>query len=219
MTDLLRSRSQRTGGPAPAPAVAVALAAFGSALTGLAVLTAVVLVAWITDTRGTASGGAAIRLAADAWLLAQGGRLSIPGGTVTAIPLGLTMLPALLLYRAGGALAAGPAGRGLRAAARSIGAMAGLYGVIAALVAQLAGTGATRVGPLSAAAGAAVLAAAAGGAGLVRAAGLFGAAVRLLPRPVPPVARAAAVAVTGLLGAGAAVVAAALAVHANRAMD
>ncbi|MEN3362037.1 MAG: hypothetical protein V7637_6019 [Mycobacteriales bacterium] len=222
VTDLLRGRSQRADGPArpvPSPVAAVVLAAFGSALTGLAVLTAVVLVAWITDTRGTASAAAAMRLAADAWLLAQGGRLSIPGGTVDAIPLGLTALPALLLYRAGGALAAGPAGRGLRAAARSIGALALLYGLIAAVVANAAATGPTRVGTLSAAAGAVVLAAAAAGTGVLRAAGLLGAAVAVLPRAVPPVGRAAAVAVTTLLGAGAAVAAISLAVHGTRAMD
>jgi hypothetical protein len=199
--------------------VAASIAAFGVALTGLAVLTAVVLVAWVTDTRGTASAGAAVRLAADAWLLAHGGVLSIPGGSVDAVPLGLTVLPALLLYRAGGALAGGPAGRDLGSAARSVGGLAALYGAIAAVVAHAAGTPTARVGPLSAAAGAAVLALAAAGTGLVRAAGLTGSLSAVLPRPVPVVARAAVFAVLGLLAAGAAVAAIALAVHAGRAME
>lgn len=228
VTDL-RSRGQRTPGTAgpagsqpasgPGPAAAVGLAAFGSALTGLAVLSAIVLVAWITDTRGTSSAGSAIRFAADAWLLAQGGRLSAAGGVVDAIPLGLTVLPAVLLYRAGGALAGGSAGLSLRAAARSVVALAGLYGLIAALVAVGAGTTVARVGPVSAAVGAAVLAFAAAGVGVIRAAGLAGAVVRLLPRAAPPVMRAAGVALATLLGAGAAVVAVALAVHASRAMS
>jgi hypothetical protein len=224
VTDVLRSRrtDADADGPAeggPSPVAAVLTAALGPALTGLAVLTAVVLVAWVTDTRGTASAGAAVRLAADAWLLAQGGVLSIAGGSVDAVPLGLTVLPALLLYRAGGALAAGPAGRDLRSAARSVGAVAALYGVVAAVVAHAAGTAVARIGPLSAGAGAAVLALAAAGIGLVRSAGLGGAVAGVLPRAVPPVARAAGLAVAGLLAAGAVMAAVSLAAHGGGAAD
>jgi Family of unknown function (DUF6350) len=222
VTDVLRGRRTEPDDPSGAtqsPVVAVVAAAIGPALTGLAVLTAVVLVAWVTDTRGTASPGAAIRLAADAWLLAHGGVLSIAGGSVDAVPLGLTALPALLLYRAGGALAGGPAGRDLRSAARWVGALAALYGVIAAVVAQVAGAPAARIGALSAAVGAGVLALAAAGSGLVRAAGLAGAVAGMLPRAVLPVVRAAGVALAVLLAAGAAVMGVALAAHGGRAVE
>jgi hypothetical protein len=225
VTDL-RSRPQRTPGASRQkaarpnhPAAAVALAAFGAALTGLAVLTAVVLVAWITDTRGTASAGAAIRFAADAWLVAQGGRLTVSGASVDAVPLGLSVLPVILLYRAGGALVAEQGRKGLRSAARLAAGLAALYGLIAALVAVVARTGAAHVGPLSAAVGAAVIATAAGGAGVLGASGLIRALLKLLPSAAPPVVRGAAVATVTLLGAGSALAAAALAVHLPRAMD
>jgi hypothetical protein len=208
----------------------VAVAAFGAALSGLAVVAAVVLVGWITDAGGTASAGAAIRLAADAWLLGHGGVLHLPTGSVDAVPLGLTALAAGLLYRAGvsvaGSLPTGPtpagptpAGPALGPPARALAGLAGLYGLAAAAVAQVAGTPAARVGWLSAGLGAALLAAVAGGAGMVRAAGLGGPLAAALPRWVPPVARAAAVAVGALLAAGAGLAAAALAAHTGRAAE
>jgi len=85
--------------------LAGAVAAAGAALSGIAVVAAVVLVAWVTDSRTGASAGEAVRTAAAAWLLAHHGTLRLPSGTVAAVPLGLTVLPAVLLHRAGVSMA------------------------------------------------------------------------------------------------------------------
>jgi Family of unknown function (DUF6350) len=231
VTDVRRDRGGRAGaatlsrgGAAPeraaaGPVATVLTAAVGPAVAGLAVLTAVVLVGWITDTRGTASAGAAIRLAADTWLLAHGGVLHYPGGSADAMPLGLTALAAGLLFRAGAAAGASPAASGRRGPVRLVVAMAGLYGLIAAFVATAAGTASVHVGVPSAVLGATGLAAVAGGAGAVRSAGLGAAVAARLPGWAPAVARAAAVAVAVLLAAGAFVVAGSLALHGGRARD
>jgi Family of unknown function (DUF6350) len=232
-------------------------AALGAALSGVAVVSAVVLVAWATDSRTGASARDALRVAADAWLLAHHGVLRLPSGTVAAVPLGLTVLPAVLLHRAGvsvargllggGAAAGGPAGRepagrelrsgdpgarsrggreagrsgeraSLAEAARAVGALAGAYGVVVALVAKLAAAPGIAVNPVSAGLGGAVLAAVAGGLGAVRAAGLGGAVLARLPAAAPAVARGAAAAVATLVAAGAALVVLGLSLHAGRAI-
>ena len=137
MTDVLRDR-QRPTPPGPAAGsvtvlVHGSLAALAAALSGLAVLAAVVLVAWVADARSASSGADAVRAAADAWLLAHGGGLSMPGGRVAGVPLGLTLLAAVLLHRAGASLARAGEVSDLRAAGRATGALAVVYGVTAAV--------------------------------------------------------------------------------------
>ncbi len=217
--------AERAGGvrrdhrPRPAgPVLAATTAAAAAALSGLAVVAAVVLVAWATDSRTGASAQDAVRFAADAWLLAHHGTLRLPSGTVAAVPLGLTVLPAVLLHRAGVSLARGLGLTELPPAGQAVALLAAGYGLLAALVARLAGTPAVAVGPVSAGLGAAGLAVLAGGLGAVRAGHLGPAVTGLLPEPVPAVARAAAAAVALLVAAGAALVVLGLAVHAGRAV-
>jgi hypothetical protein len=208
--------------------------AAGAAVSGIAIVAAVVLVAWATDSRTGASAQDAVRTAANAWLLAHRGTLRLPSGTATAVPLGLTVLPAVLLHRAGVSVARSlgiadhlpdsrlPDSRravrpALRAAAGAVVALAAAYAALAALVARLAATPAVAVGAVPAAAGAAVLATVAAGIGVVRAAHLGGALAGLLPPAAAAVAQAAAAAVAMLLAAGAALVVLGLATHAGRA--
>jgi hypothetical protein len=194
-------------------------AAAGAALSGLVVVAAVVLVAWATDSRTGASARDALRTAADAWLLAHRGTLRLPSGTVAAVPLGLTVLPAALLDRAGVSVARNLGiGDDLGRAGRALAALTGGYAALAAVVARLAGTPAASIGPVSAGIGAAVLAAVAGGVGMVRAGRLGPAVTRLLPPAAPAVARATGAAVATLLAAGAALVVLGLAAHAGRAV-
>ncbi|MEV4292070.1 DUF6350 family protein [Nonomuraea bangladeshensis] len=70
---------------------------------GLAALTTLTLVGWIAAPRGALGAGlpGVFRTAAQLWLAAHHAGFAIPGGRVGLLPLGLTILPAMLLYRAG----------------------------------------------------------------------------------------------------------------------
>lgn len=70
---------------------------------GLAVLTTLTLIGWIAAPRGALGPGlpGVFRAAAQLWLAAHHAGFAIPGGRVGLLPLGLMVLPALLLYRAG----------------------------------------------------------------------------------------------------------------------
>jgi hypothetical protein len=227
VTDVLRGRDRpATGGsPSPRPSVVLhaTLVALGAALSGLAVVAAAVLVGWVADTRTGASGGDAVRAAADAWLLAHRAGLRFPTGggtgTVSLVPLGLTALAAVLLHRAGASLARAVPVPDLRAAGGAVAALAVAYGLVAAVVARLAATGTVSASAPGAALGAALLAAGAGGWGVIRGAHLDRALRSALPAAVPAVVGAAAVGAGALLAAGAALVLVSLAVHAGRAGD
>ncbi len=79
------------------------LAAAWTLSVGLAVLTTFTLVGWIASPRGALGTGlpGVFRTAAQLWLAAHHAGFAIPGGSVGLLPLGLTVLPAFLLYRAG----------------------------------------------------------------------------------------------------------------------
>ncbi|MFB9681465.1 cell division protein PerM [Streptosporangium vulgare] len=79
------------------------LAAAWTLGVGLAVLTTLTLVGWIAAPRGALGAGlpAVFRTASQLWLAAHHAGFAIPGGSVGLLPLGLTVLPAFLLYRAG----------------------------------------------------------------------------------------------------------------------
>src|SRR5262249_55902069 len=146
------------------------LAAATAALAGLAVTGAVVLVGWgLAPSRASATG--AVRLAGQAWMLAHHGRLQLPLGDVGLTPLGLTLLPAWLLFRAGGSvhrsLSFDQAEHATPAtAAKAVAALAGTYAVLVVLGTGLASTDAVQVEPVSTLAGAGLLATVAGAPGL-----------------------------------------------------
>ncbi|MGC5013712.1 DUF6350 family protein [Streptosporangium sp. DT93] len=79
------------------------LAAAWTLGAGLAVLTTLTLVGWIAAPRGALGAGlpGVFRTASQLWLAAHHAGFAIPGGSVGLLPLGLTILPAFLLYRAG----------------------------------------------------------------------------------------------------------------------
>lgn len=79
------------------------LAAAWTLGVGLAVLTTLTLVGWIAAPRGALGSGlpAVFRTASQLWLAAHHAGFAIPGGSVGLLPLGLAVLPAFLLYRAG----------------------------------------------------------------------------------------------------------------------
>jgi len=178
------------------------LIAAAAALSGLATLAAVVLVAWVADAGPGSTGTDAVRAAADAWLLAHGGGLSVPAGHLRGIPLGLTVLAAVVLHRAGASLARAVEVPDLTAAGRAVAALAIPYALLAAAIAEVAGTGTAASSAPLAGIGALLLAAAAGGRGVLRAAGLGPALVRRVPSWLPAVARAVLAGVAALVAAG-----------------
>ena len=190
--------------PAVRPSVVLhgSLVAAAAALSGLATLAAVVLVAWVADAGPGSTGTDAIRAAADAWLLAHGGGLTVPAGHLRGIPLGLTVLAAVVLHRAGASLARAVEVPDLAAAGRAVAALAVPYALLAAAVAAVAGTATAASSPPLAGIGALLLAAAAGGRGVLRAAGLGPALLRRVPSWLPAVGRAVLAGVAALVAAG-----------------
>ncbi|NUT42934.1 MAG: hypothetical protein HOV86_23405 [Thermoactinospora sp.] len=70
---------------------------------GLAALTTMTLIGWIAAPGSTALGSGlpgVFRTAAQIWLAAHHAGFAIPGGRVGLLPLGLMILPAVLLYKA-----------------------------------------------------------------------------------------------------------------------
>jgi uncharacterized protein DUF6350 len=199
-----RGAGPASGPPAVRPSVVLhgGLVAAAAALSGLATLAAVVLVAWVADAGPGSTGTDAIRAAADAWLLAHGGGLTVPAGHLRGIPLGLTVLAAVVLHRAGASLARAVEVPDLPAAGRAVAALAVPYALLAAAVAEVAGTGTAASSAPLAGIGALLLAAVAGGRGVLRAAGLGPALVRRVPSWLPAVARAVLAGVAALVAAG-----------------
>ncbi|WP_433353163.1 cell division protein PerM [Microtetraspora malaysiensis] len=79
------------------------LAGAGTLGVGLAVLTTLTLIGWAAAPRGAFGQGlpGVFRAACQLWLAAHHAGFAIPGGRVGLLPLGLTILPGVLLYRAG----------------------------------------------------------------------------------------------------------------------
>ncbi|KAB8197817.1 hypothetical protein FH608_004670 [Nonomuraea phyllanthi] len=86
--------------PLPVSGMLAAAATLG---VGLAALTTLTLVGWIAAPSGTLGSGlpGVFRTAAQLWLAAHHAGFAIQGGRVGLLPLGLMLLPAVLLYRAG----------------------------------------------------------------------------------------------------------------------
>ena len=208
MTDTLQ-RPARPSPPARTPPTAGVLlvglrAALGAAALGLLAVVVPVLVLWAVDDRAGAGALEALRTAGQLWLVAHGVTLEVPGGAYGLTPLGLLLLPGWLLLRAG--RASGPGAAWRRAASVAV-----PYALVTGAVALLSATDAVAPSLASAVGWPLLLAATAvlvgGRSRLPRADGPL--------RRVRPVLAATAV----LAGAGALLVAAALALHLPRAAD
>ncbi|UBU14465.1 cell division protein PerM [Nonomuraea gerenzanensis] len=100
MLGKLAGDDDETRRPLPVSGMLAAVFTLG---VGLAALTTLTLVGWIAAPRGTLGAGlpGVFRTAAQLWLAAHHAGFAIPGGRVGLLPLGLMILPAVLLYRAG----------------------------------------------------------------------------------------------------------------------
>ena len=209
----VRSRAGGTGSPLPAGLTAAAWA-LGAGLVALALP---VLLVWATDSRSGSGAVAALRAVAQVWLLANGDHLHVPGGVLGLTPLGLTALPLALLWR-GGRHAALTVGTGDLAAVGTLTAAITVpYAVGTAVVAAAASTAQLRPAPVHALLAGAVVAALGAGAGVLRQSGITAQLVDRLPPRVRGLSVGTAAAVVLLVGVGALVAGASLAVHVHRA--
>ena len=214
---------QRPARPSPEPShgrssgtvLAGLRAALVAGLLGLLVVVVPVLALWAVDDRAGAGLADAVRTGAQLWLLAHGASLEVPGGAYGLTPLGLLVVPGWLLLRAGRAPGSGapdpdrPDPRGLLL---HVAAVAVPYATLTGTVALLSASDAVAATPVSAVLSPMLLAGAAvvvGGRSRLRAAP---AALLGLVRPV-------LVATVWLVGAGALLAGASLAVHLPRAAE
>lgn len=170
--------------PARSLTVAGALAAAEAAVVGLVVVAVPVLVLWSADGRTGSTAPEALRACAALWLLLHGAGSTVldaagrPVGAVGLVPLGLSLLPVLLLVRAGGAVARGAVRRtALRSGTRDRATLVALvalsvgvaYALLGGLVAALASGAGLQPHRVEALLATGLLAAAAAGWGARRA--------------------------------------------------
>lgn len=209
MTDLLTRPRARTA-PAPPQRPGPALwwravaAGLGASLGVLALCMALGLVAWFASDAG-AHGDTrdAIRVGADAWLLAHGAGLHVAGVTVTAVPLGLTALSLLAAVRSARWAVRTSAPEDVAGTVLAGVVLVGLYVLVVLGTALLAGTPAARPGLGGALVGGLVVAVLGGGAGLLLASSSTRELLGRLPAGVRAVTFGAVAALLVVVAAGA----------------
>lgn len=151
MTELLHPRDTRLPPRTPSSAPLRPLA-LGAAVAGLVASGAVLmgcmalgLVGWFASDAGSHGDTRdAIRVGADGWLLAHGAHLHLATGavsaTITAVPLGLTLLCAYVAHRLGVWAARTSAVEDAGNVVLGTVVMSGIYGVVALVTAVLAAT-------------------------------------------------------------------------------
>jgi hypothetical protein len=185
MTDLLSSLASRVRPPVqdrpddrphrPRPlGVGAVLAGLAAPLSSLAVCAVVALAGWYdADGGGHGTTREALRVAADAWLLAHGAGLDLGTHTVTAVPLGLTALCAWLALRFGRHAAATCDVPDTRTLGFGVVVLAAVYAVVAVVTALLATAPGAAAHPGLAFLGGALVGGMGGGLGVATGAGLL----------------------------------------------
>ncbi len=213
----LSARPRPGRGPRPipvGPGLTVAVWAAGAGLVALAVP---VLLAWATDSRSGSGATAALQSAGQLWVLAHGGSLAVPGGTLGLTPLGLVVLPLVLLSRAGAHAARTAAPRDLPADLVLTAAIGTPYAVLVAVVAAAAASTDIRPAPVQALLAGLFVGLLGAGVGVARGTGRWRGLLASVPARIRTVAWATSVALGLLLGAGALLAGGALAAHVGRA--
>ena len=213
--------SAEEGRPLSVSAVAAGL---GAPALGLFLIWVVGLVGWFAANGGsTGTTRSVLRVGADAWLLAHGAHLEVttPHGlvTVTASPLGLTLLCLFLVFRLGRWAGRSSMPEDLVGVGLATVVLAGTYGVVAFVTAFVAGAPGAEPGLALSLLGGVLVGGIGGGLGLVVGAGHLGHVRRLVPVPALSVAYAAVAAVLLVAAAGAFLTAVSLAVHGSAAAE
>jgi Family of unknown function (DUF6350) len=222
MTSLLDSTSRGTRPARPdgrRPVVlGAALAGVSAAASVLVACMAVALAAWFaTDQGAHGTTRDALRIGSDAWLLAHGAHLDVGLATITVIPLGLTALSAYVCFRMGRWAAATSAAEDLRAVQLAAVVMAGVYGLVAIVVALLASLPTAQPQLGLAFLGGFLVAAIGGGPGLLAGSGHLPTLAARIPDRWRPVLLAGASAALLVFAASALLVAVSLGAHLDSA--
>jgi Family of unknown function (DUF6350) len=135
------SRGSTGDGPRRPLAVGAALAGAAAAASVLVAAMAVALAGWFaSDAASHGDTRDALRVGADAWLLAHGSRLDLVSAGITLAPLGLTLLCAYVAFRLGRWAACTSAVDDVGTVLLGVVVLAGIYGVVTVLTAVLAST-------------------------------------------------------------------------------
>lgn len=198
------------------PVVLPALVAAGACLlSGLLTCSVVAVIGWLAATFGGASS--AMRAGAAIWLTAHKTGVTVGGASLTLAPLGLTLLLAYFLYRAGRFATRLSGARESRELLTLTGVLAAGYGVGALIVAVLASNGSVKISPFSALLGAVSLAVVAGTLGVMAESGALMATAKATPHWVRQMIAGAFAAVSAVLVAASVLYAVMLVLHFSRA--
>ena len=85
-----------------------AMSGLRAAGISLGIVAVPLLAVWATAAHVTASWTQALRLSVSGWLLLNHVAIAYPGGHIALVPLGLTLIPGLAIYRSAKRLAAEP---------------------------------------------------------------------------------------------------------------
>jgi hypothetical protein len=144
-----RQRPSRADLAATIP-VAGVTAALWAAAVGMAIVGALVIVAWAASSRGGDSLSSPISASGVLWLVAHHAGVAAPEATITLLPLALLAVPLVLLVRAGRWAARITSVRTTSDAVLLVGAGSAGYAGVAVGVASLAALGDAHVSELSA---------------------------------------------------------------------
>lgn len=199
-------------------AIAGLVGAAWSAAIGLVLTSTVAVAGWVAAPHGALGNGLGdvLRAAVQVWLVAHHASFAFPGGEIGLLPLGLPVLPALLLLRAGNwAARVGWASR-LRHIPPAAVALAAPYALLAGALARLVRSEWLRPSFTESLLGCFLLACAAAGAGV---AGVLGwrRSLSLLPERARAVLAGAGGGVAVLAGTGSLLAGIALATHLGEA--
>lgn len=208
------STRPRTPLPPPLPVSwAGVQAALRTAVLSLLAVMVLVLVAWATAADSGSSATEAVNGGLQIWLVGHGARLVVPGGDFGLTPLGLTLLPGVLLFSSASRAARAARVRGRHGVVALTATLAASYAAVAVVVSLLARSDGVAAKPMTAFLGAVALAAVAGGAGALRGSGRAAAWWAKLPADARLATAGASGAVTVLLTAGSLLVGVLLAAH------
>jgi hypothetical protein len=208
------SRPRRTAPRVTRPyGVAAAVAAAWAVAMGLLVTVIPTLLVWAFTVRAGSSAEAAAFTGADLWLAAHHVPLSIDGAPLGLLPLGLLVVPFLLLRLSGTWATRMLAPADLGDAGLLVVATSAVYGLLGGLVAAVPGPGAADASPFVAAVWCAVVALCCMGWTVVRVGELGADVAAVLPGSFRRLLVPAAGAVLTLLGVSAVLVAVSLAVR------
>jgi hypothetical protein len=188
----------------------------GAAATAAVAGIAAVAITWLPASGASGHTTSTLKAGLLTFLAALHGGITVAGAHSSFVPLGLTLLVALVLYRAGAGL--GDVAETLEERdpvrlALAAGVQCLAFTTVCVLLALNAGLGTSSAPPVGVGGGALVLSALAGGFGVARASTLGDTLRRRWPEALDDLVRPALAAVCTYLGAGALLVAASLLLH------